>query len=612
MPSAQTQTAEADKEQQQAACDTVRIECRHIHKTVAEPRTGRTKTLLDDISLAIEPGEFVCMIGSVGCGKSTLLSVMSARSRFEGRVELNGDDLVHDFESLKRHIAVVPQQNILPERLSVRQALEATVRLRCPELTDDRQVELRVRDSMCTVGLYEHRKTRIADLSGGQLRRLALANELAGKAGMLLVDEVTSGLDERTDREMMLLLRELADAGRTVVGITHNLNQVPEVCDLLVVLTRGGRLAFVGPPRTAPTYFEVSALGDIYQRLDELDPDEWAERFQNSLEYQDWVSARTETTALGTAEVVDSEVDPVDRRAWWYRLGTETRETLRQTRILLQREFLTFTSNRQTLATISGQCLLVSVLMVLVFGDISQEDRNDQVVHLKTILFLMATSCYWFGCNNAAREVVRERQMFEIEHAVNLRIAAYLGAKVLLLGVVSLSQSAVLLFLTRAFCLIPGSLVGYYCLLALAAVSGVTIGLLISCLTRAPSVAVSLVPIVLIPQIMLSDILADLDGLSAALAMTGISTYWSTSALHGLMPEKLAELANTSDNSFFVPVFVLALHFSVAIVCAGSVLFLQQTRQDRWQLVRRHARDVWNLRKHYQRSDETTAVPELQ
>ena len=124
-----------------------------------------------------------------------------------------------------------------------------------------------VSDILDVVGLTERRGTLIRHLSGGQVKRASLANELVARPSLLFLDEVTSGLDEQTDREVMELFRQVADGGKTVVCITHNLANVEATCHLVVILTEGGRLAFIGTPDEAKAYFEIARLGDVYRKL---------------------------------------------------------------------------------------------------------------------------------------------------------------------------------------------------------------------------------------------------------------------------------------------------------------------------------------------------------
>src|SRR5262249_31419306 len=218
--------------------------------------------------LVVRPREFVCLLGPSGSGKTTLLAMLSGRNPPDkGSVRVNGEDLYENFAALKQDIAVVPQKDVLHDALAVDAALRYTAELRLPPDTSPEEVATSVADMLEVVGLTKRSGTLIRHLSGGQVKRASLANELMAKPSLLFLDEVTSGLDEQTDREIMELFRQVADSGKTVVCITHNLANVEATCHLLVILTEGGRLAFIGTPDEAKTYFAIARLGDVYRKL---------------------------------------------------------------------------------------------------------------------------------------------------------------------------------------------------------------------------------------------------------------------------------------------------------------------------------------------------------
>ena len=201
--------------------DNVELVARNVSRVVTNRETGKPLTLLDGITLIIRPREFVCLLGPSGSGKSTLMSALSGRtSPNSGSVLVNGQDLHANFDALKQDIAVVPQKDILHDSLSVGDALWYTARLRLPPDLSRGEVATCIDETLESVSLTQRRGTLIRHLSGGQVKRASLANEIMCKPSLLFLDEVTSGLDEQTDREMMDLFRSLADSGKTVVCIT--------------------------------------------------------------------------------------------------------------------------------------------------------------------------------------------------------------------------------------------------------------------------------------------------------------------------------------------------------------------------------------------------------
>ncbi|MCA9099221.1 MAG: FHA domain-containing protein, partial [Planctomycetaceae bacterium] len=261
----------------------IELSARRISRAVIQRGSGQPLILVADVDLVVRPREFVCLLGPSGSGKSTLMNILSGRNApNRGIVGLNGENLYENFEAFKEDLAVVPQRDILPTALSVRDALRYTAALRLPADSDPDEIDDAVSDILEVVGLTERSETLIKNLSGGQLKRVSLANELVARPSVLFLDEVTSGLDEQTDGEIMQLFRQVADGGKTVVCITHNLAHVESACHLVVILTEGGKTAFIGKPREACDYFGISRLGDVYLKLSEKNPDAWLAQFRAS------------------------------------------------------------------------------------------------------------------------------------------------------------------------------------------------------------------------------------------------------------------------------------------------------------------------------------------
>ena len=118
----------------------------------------------------------------------------------------------------------MPQQDVLHEQLTLRQALDYTAQLRLPPDTTVEQRNAAVDAAARSVDLLDHLDQRIGVLSGGQKKCASLASEILNRPSLLLLDEVTSGLDESTDWQIMRLLRRLADDGVTIIVVTHDLS----------------------------------------------------------------------------------------------------------------------------------------------------------------------------------------------------------------------------------------------------------------------------------------------------------------------------------------------------------------------------------------------------
>ncbi len=561
--------------------DNIELVARSVSRIVTNRETGKPLTLLDDITIVIRPREFVCLLGPSGSGKSTLLSILSGRTEPDaGGVLVNGQDLHAHFDALKHDIAVVPQRDILHDSLSVRDALWYTARLRLPPDLRGDEVEECVGGTLETVSLLQRSATLIRHLSGGQVKRASLANEILTKPSLLFLDEVTSGLDEQTDRDMMELFRSMADTGKTVVCITHSLTNVERNCHLVVILTAGGRLAFVGKPAEALEYFGIQRLGDVYERLAQQPVEHWQKLFKASPLYRRYVTERLPKQEASQA-VRQSASSSADR----------SRTFLRQTSLLMRRYFAIWRGDYAALLTMLGQSIVVAVLLVILFGRLKEVadssnplDPTGAVDYARksvNLLFLLAVTSFWFGCNNAAKEIVKERVIYTRERDFNVQALSYYCSKFLLIMLFSGLQVLVLASIVKLWCDPPGAFGGQCLLLASLAAAGVALGLAISAVAPTEEMAITLIPVAILPQIILSGVIAPLKGLSTFLAQTLITAYWGNRGLDALLTADQARAAGVDHGTLLSALLVVLSHASLFILTALVVLFWQGGRARR-------------------------------
>jgi ABC-type multidrug transport system ATPase subunit len=536
----------------------IELVARRVRRVVKDRTTGKPLTLLNDISLVIRPREFVCLLGPSGSGKSTLLTMLSGHNPPDKEAVLvNGEDLYANFAALKQDIAVVPQKDVLHDSLAVGTALRYTAELRLPPDTGREEIEKSVSDILEVVGLTKRRGTPIRHLSGGQVKRASLANELMARPSLVFLDEVTSGLDEQTDREIMELFRQVADSGKTVVCVTHSLANVEATCHLVVILTEGGRLAFVGTPDEARDYFGIDRLGEVYKKLAGRAAEEWQLAFKGSPLYARYVRSRL--PAASDKDEEEGEARIAEAR--------EPVNPLRQAWILTRRYVSIWRGDPMALLAMLGQALLVALLLGVVFGPINELanpiERTQRTVNL---MFLLNVACFWFGCNTAAKELVKERVIYTRERGFNLRIDSYLVSKFVVLVLIALVQVTRLFVITRNWCDPPGSGLGQWSALLVLGVSGTALGLLISALARTEDVAVALVPIAVMPQIILAGVIVPLSGLGMWLAKGAITVRWAEQALESLLPEADLDRIGLHPDGYGGPLGVVSAHAGVFVL----------------------------------------------
>jgi len=268
----------------------LRLEASGLEKVIHLP-DGKTRKLLDNINLVVEPGEFVSLLGPSGSGKSTLMDCLNGRRRATGgKVLANSVDFYAHFDNFRQSLGYVPQKDIVHEFLTVYRALYYTALLRLPTDTSSAELQARIEEVIKLMELDPHRDTLVANLSGGQIKRVSLGAELLARPSLLYIDEATSGLDAGTEARMMNLFRGLADEGKSLICITHNIENVDR-CHLIIVLARG-KLIYYGPPDEAVKYFAVPKLSAIYDRIGEREVEVWEKEFAGSSVYYEYVAKR--------------------------------------------------------------------------------------------------------------------------------------------------------------------------------------------------------------------------------------------------------------------------------------------------------------------------------
>ena len=555
--------------------DNVELIAQNITRVVRNRETGEPLKLLDDITLVIKPREFVCLLGPSGSGKSTLMKSLSGREAMSnGAVLLNNQDLFANFANLKQDIALVPQKDVLHDSLRVEQALRYTAKLRLPPDTSSSEVETALEDMLSTVGLTARRAVGIRHLSGGQVKRASLANEILCKPTLLFLDEVTSGLDEQTDREVMDLFRSLADAGKTVVCITHSLANVDRACHLVVILTAGGKLAFVGKPAEALLYFGIERLGDVYERLEEKPAEFWQQKFQESKHWHRYVVERLPKNTVQPQQAGNkASLRPLD----WFN------SYCRQSYLLTSRYLAIWWGDYRSLIVMIIQALVVACLLGLLFGNLEDylddDDRDIREYSRRTInlMFLLAVTSFWFGCNNSAKEIVKERVIYERERDFNLLITSYYTSKLIVLTLFSWTQTIILFFVVYYWCALPGETLGELGILLGLALTGVTIGLAISTYSSTEEMAITLIPMAVIPQIILSGTICPLEDLSKKLAEFAISTHWGKRGLDACLED--TDVAGLDEQSLAKSFLILAVHAILGIIVALGLLKWQSRRR---------------------------------
>ncbi len=497
------------------------------------------KRLLEDISLTIYPSELVGLMGPSGAGKTTLMMALNGyTSPTHGAVFFNGEDICQNYNHFCGHIGYVPQEDIMHRELTVRQALYYTARLRLPSDTGDGEIEARIQSVLAQLGIESAADVIIGSpekkgISGGQRKRVNLAMELLTDPSLLILDEPTSGLASDDALMVMRKLKQLADAGKTILITIHQPGiEIFKLMDSLVVIGKDkdspepGRLAYFGPaypdsinffnPNGVPGLKPgAEPLPDkLLDGLRDAGADECVRRYAASSYKRDYVDARAGQLPAGSAENLSSNV----RRQ--FGLG--------QWLTLVRRSFNIKLKDAGGTAILLAQAPIIALLIVMIFGK-SESDWGSAANTTRLTIFLMSLAALWFGCSNSAREIVSEMAIYRRERMVNLKIPSYVASKFTVLGLMCLLQCAILLGIVHYGCDLQGPWLPMYGLLVLTALTGVALGLTASSLARTSEFATSLVPIILLPMIILGGALKPLHEMPGIAQV--IASRWSYESL---------------------------------------------------------------------------------
>jgi ABC transport system ATP-binding/permease protein len=252
---------------------------------------GNGKVLLDHVTFPLGERCLLGIIGPSGAGKSTLLGALTGMRPANGGSVLYDDrDLYAHYAELRHRIGLVPQENILHTQLTARRALRYAAELRFPRDTSKAERNRRVDEVLAELSLTAHAETRTDRLSGGQQKRVNVALELMTKPSLLFLDEPTSGLDPGLDKSVMEMMSGLAKDGRTVIVVTHSVANL-DICDRLLVLVPGGKVAYFGPPQDGLKHFGKPGWAEVFQSFDAEPGRDWAGEYRRSAWHQQYVMA---------------------------------------------------------------------------------------------------------------------------------------------------------------------------------------------------------------------------------------------------------------------------------------------------------------------------------
>ncbi|MFI6108751.1 FHA domain-containing protein [Streptomyces sp. NPDC051310] len=409
----------------------VSFSARHLTVTV-----DGGKQILKDVSFGVPEKSLIAVIGPSGSGKSTLLKALTGyRPANQGDVLYDNRNLYKQFAELRQRIGLVPQDDILHKELTVRTALKYAAKLRFPADTTEQEREARIDEVLRELKLDVHKEKKVTSLSGGQRKRVSVALELLTKPSLIFLDEPTSGLDPGMDRDVMQLLRGLADDGRTVLVVTHSVAELA-ICDKLLVMAPGGSVAYFGPPEEALNFFGYETWADVFSAFENYRDYDWAGRWKGSQHYQMY-AADIDAVAPQSVQMPSAQaMRPPKPQSWGAQLWT-----------LIRRYASVIASDKGfigLMVILPAVLGLVSVVIPADFGLAPPTPPSRFNGDAGTIMLILAVGMCFSGAANSVRELIKERVIYERERATGLSRSAYLMSKVIVLGVITAIQGVII------------------------------------------------------------------------------------------------------------------------------------------------------------------------
>ncbi len=443
-------------------------------------RTTRGRTLVDRVSLTVEAGEMVALIGGSGAGKTSLLeTLIGCTHPPAGRSPSTA--WTWPRTGARIDVGLVPQDDIIHVDLPLRSTLRYAAKLRLPRTVSDAELDQIVDRVLSDLELTERADVVVRNLSGGQRKRASIAVELLTRPAVLALDEPTSGLDPATSREVLAVLRRLADTGTTVLLTTHAPDDVLS-CDRVVVLAPGGRLAFDGAPEAAAPWFGVPDLGGVYAAVAAGVVDFSPEPTVDAVEPVDEPAPAPPRPTLPA------------RPTWRRQLGT-----------LVHRGADLMVRNRLTAAILVGSPVLVIAMLATLFrrGTVV----TDPVAGVQ-LAYWIAFAGFFFGLTYGLLQIVTETAVLRRELSWGMSLTAYVTSKLVVLLPLLVAVDVSLFTVLRLLDRLPAADAGTWGKLAgvflLDATAGLALGLLASASVTSPAQATLALPMLCFPQVLFS------------------------------------------------------------------------------------------------------------
>lgn len=480
------------------------------------------KKILDGIRFFLPAGKILSIIGQSGQGKSTFLELLAGKvRRSEGSVQLDGID--YEEGDVQREIAYLPQEPLLRSSLTVRETLRLSARISLPKDYTANEIESRSTRLLELLRISSLENQKIASLSGGERRRVAIAAELMGAPGLILLDEPLSGLDPLNAKRLCSYLRELSSKGHTVILTTHSYEALQISDDVLLI--HQGKMGFYGTPKDAFRFFNAPDPEGILETLSDRTSENWKEAGIGS--------------HFEISEPLDSFFPRFSRKNTFPYFFT-----------VLFRQWFRDPGKAVSLIL---QPLVIGFLFSQIFSKSSS---------LWVSAFALVLCANWFALSLAVREVVQEKALLLDEFRKGVSPGKILAAKLFFTAFFAFFETGIVYAFLAGSVSVPPS-ASLWITLCATILPASAAGLLLSVFARNPGQANAFLPLIILPQIALSGALVPKDQMTeiAQKLSLAVWTLYNQSAMQDVFTD-----TNIHPSDWTLPILIAFLIYIVSII----------------------------------------------
>ena len=495
---------------------------------------------LREVDICEESGNLVALMGASGAGKSTLLHVLNGSEKPSGgNVLINGIDIYEEPEKIEGVIGFVPQDDLLIEDLTVYQNLYFSAKL-CFSHLNEKEIDDLVLRTLSDLGLMETKHLTVGSplrktISGGQRKRLNIGLELLREPAVLFVDEPTSGLSSRDSENIIDLLNELSLKGKLVFAVIHQpSSDIFKMFDKLVILDTGGYQIYYGNPVDAITYFKKninlvnSEQGECYS-CGNVNPEQIFNIIETKVinEFGTFTDERKFSPEQWNQQYKTKiTISPVDTSEEVPQSTLRVPSWLKQIQLFGLRDFLAKLSNTQYLIINLLEAPLLAFILAFIVRYYNTDDiYNTGYVFSKNLnmpayLFMSVIVALFMGLTVSAEEIIRDKKILKREKFLHLNRSSYLLSKIGILFMISAIQTLLFVLVGNTLLEIKGMYLIYWGILFSTSCFANLLGLNISSAFNSAVTIYILIPILLIPQLILSGVVVKFDKLNPVIGNT--------------------------------------------------------------------------------------------